>query len=82
MADLIKFNTAARNEAKTRWNAEHYDQVKFFSPKGSRIIIQQLAAAAGLSMAEYIRSLIIRDAAERGIDVRAELGGGVTRTGY
>lgn len=68
--------TSARTEAKQRYNEKHYDQLKVWTPKGGREIIKQLAAAAGLSTAEYIRSLVIRDAAARGIDVRAELGGG------
>lgn len=68
--------TSARTAAKAKYNSKHYDQIKFWSPKGSRDIIQQLAAASGLSMAEYIRSLVIRDADRHGIDVRAALGGG------
>lgn len=68
--------TSARTEAKQRYNEKHYDQIKFYSPKGSRDIIQQLAAASGQSMAEYIRTLVIRDADRHGIDVRAALGGG------
>lgn len=68
--------TSARTEAKQRYNEQHYDQIKFYSPKGSRDIIQQLAAASGQSMAEYIRTLVIRDADRHGIDVRAALGGG------
>lgn len=68
--------TTKRTEAKQRYNETHYDQIKFYSPKGSREIIQQLAAASGQSMAEYIRTLVIRDADRHGIDVRAALGGG------
>lgn len=68
--------TSARTAAKAKYNDKHYDQVKFWTPKGGRQIIQQLAAAAGLSTAEYIRVLVIRDADRRGIDVRAALGGG------
>ena len=72
--------TSARTEAKQRYNEKHYDQIKFYSPKGSRDIIQQLAAASGQSMAEYIRTLVIRDADRHGIDVRAALGGGADST--
>lgn len=68
--------TASRTNAKQRYNERHYDQIKFYSPKGSRDIIQQLAAASGQSMAEYIRTLVIRDADRHGIDVRTALGGG------
>lgn len=66
----------AINAAKTRYNEKNYDQIKLYGRKGSREIIQRLAAAAGLSMAEYIRHCIIKDAEGRGIDVREALGGG------
>ena len=66
----------ACNAAKQRYNSKHYDQIKIHAPKGSREIVQQLAAATGMSMAEYIRHGIIADAARRGIDVTAALGGG------
>lgn len=68
--------TAARTEAKQRYNETHYDQVKIHVVQGGRAIIQQLAAASGMSMAEYIRHCIISDAQRRGIDVTAALGGG------
>lgn len=68
--------TSARTAAKAKYNAKHYDQIKIWTPKGGRDIIQQLAAASGLSMAEYIRSLVIRDADKHGVDVRSALGGG------
>lgn len=64
------------NAAKQRYNQKHYDQIKIYAPKGARDVIQQLAAASGMSMAEYIRHCIIKDAAHYGIDVRAALGGG------
>lgn len=67
---------SACNAAKQRYNERHYDQVKIYTPQGGREIIQQLAAASGMSMAEYIRHCVITDAHRRGIDVRAELGGG------
>jgi hypothetical protein len=66
----------ACNRAKQKYNERHYDQVKIYAPKGGREIIQQLAAATGMSMAEYIRHCIIADAQRRGIDVSAALGGG------
>ena len=72
---------AACNAAKTKYNSAHYQQVKIFVRDGGRDVIQQLAAAAGMSMAEYIRHCVIQDAQRRGIDVRAALGGGgVTST--
>ena len=66
----------ACNAAKQRYNERHYDQVKIYVPAGGRTIIQQLAAASGMSMAEYMRHCIIADANRRGINVSAELGGG------
>ena len=66
----------AINCAKTRYNRKTYDQVKIYVDIGGREVIQQLAAAAGQSMAAYIKSCIIRDADKRGLDVRAALGGG------
>lgn len=73
--------TGRRTAAKARYNAKHYDQLKIWTPKGGRVIISQMAAAAGLSVAEYIRTLIIKDADSKGIDIRSALGGGgVTST--
>lgn len=66
----------AINAAKTRYNDRNYDQIKLYCRKGAREIIQRLAAASGLSMAEYIRHCVIADAEKRGIDVREALGGG------
>ena len=68
--------TSARTAAKAKYNAKHYDQLKIWTPKGGRDIIRQLAEANGLSIAEYIRTLVIRDADRHGVDVRAALGGG------
>lgn len=66
----------ACNRAKQKYNSAHYDQIKIHAPKGAREIVQQLAAASGMSMAEYIRHCIIADAARRGIDVSSAMGGG------
>lgn len=73
-------STEARTQAKQRYNERHYDQLKIWTPKGGRAVIAQLAAASGLSTAEYIRQLVIRDADHKGIDVRDALGGGVNST--
>lgn len=62
-----------RTACKERYNAAHYDQIKFRTPKGSRAIIQELAAASGQSMAEYIRMLVVKDADTKGIDIRSEM---------
>lgn len=72
--------TSARTEAKQRYNEKHYEQVKIYCQIGARTVIQQLAAASGMSMAEYIRHCIISDAQRRGIDVSGALGGGAPST--
>ena len=68
--------TSRRTAAKAKYNETHYDQLKIHVAKGGRCVIQQLAAASGQSMADYIRTLVIRDADRHGIDVREALGGG------
>ena len=68
--------TSRRTAAKQKYNEAHYDQVKIHVAKGGRTVIQQLTAASGQSMAEYIKTLVIRDADRHGIDVREVLGGG------
>ena len=52
----------ACNDAKTKYNAEHYQQLKIYVRNGGREVIHQLAAAAGMSTAEYVRHCIIKDA--------------------
>lgn len=52
-------NTA---EIKAKWNAEHYDQMSVVVPKGSRDLIKQHANEQGMSISEYIRHLIAKDA--------------------
>ena len=65
------------NRAKTRYNAKHYDQVKIYVPAGGRAALQALAESQGLSMAEYVRHVIIADATRHGYeDAAAAMGGG------
>ena len=40
---------------KDRWNAQHYDTIRFNVPKGNKAIIQERANKAGVSLSEYIR---------------------------
>ena len=68
--------TSLRTEQKQRYNEKNYEQVKIYCHIGGRAVIQQLAAASVMSMAEYIRHCIIQDAGRRGIDGREALGGG------
>ena len=44
---------------KNAWNSKHYDKVYFCVPIGAREEIAAAAADKGMSMASYIRSLII-----------------------
>ena len=53
-------------EVKDRWNKQHYDSVTFRAGKGSSEYITMLAEELGMSKAEYIRSLIVADAMQRG----------------
>lgn len=46
---------------KTEYNRQAYDQITLRVPKGDRERIAQIAAERGLSVNEYIRSLIEDD---------------------
>lgn len=64
-------------EVKDRWNKKHYDQLAFRCRKGGKDVIAAMAALRGMSMAEYIRHLVIKDAKDAGKgDISAYLGGG------
>lgn len=72
-----KSKTYTSSEVKDRWNAKHYDQILFRTGKGGKQAIQAMADHHGLSMAEYIRHLIIADAeSEEMPEISAILGGG------
>jgi hypothetical protein len=68
-------DTAACTAAKAKYNRKHYDGLYVRTSKGGREVIQQLAAAAGMSCAEYVRHCVIIEAKTRGIDVTEALGG-------
>nr|CDL67188.1 unnamed protein product [uncultured bacterium] len=71
--------TYTSNEVKDRYNRKHYEQVMLRVAIGGRDAIQTMAAYHGLSVAEYIRHLVITDAKQTGNgDISAILGGGVT----
>lgn len=62
---------------KDRYNAKHYEQVNFRVGIGGREILQELADESGLSLAAYLRHLVVKDAQDRGIgDISAKIGGG------
>ena len=78
-----KSKTYTSSEVKDRWNAQHYDQILFRTGKGGKQAIQAMAAHHGLSVAEYIRHLIITDAeSEEMPEISAILGGGGDLTGF
>ena len=68
--------TTTSAEVKNRWNAAHYDRVVITVPIGARDEIKAAAAAHGLSVAAYIRMLVIRDTAENPENTRFLRGGG------
>lgn len=71
--------TTTSCEVKDRWNRDHYDQILIRTGIGGREAVQAMAALHGLSVAEYIRHLVIQDANAAGKpDISAILGGGVT----
>ena len=74
-----KSKTYTSSEVKSRYNANHYDVITFRAAKGSLQVVKDLAAADGLSLAAYLKHLIIQDAKNRGKgDISALFGGGGT----
>lgn len=69
--------TTTSAEVKNRWNAAHYDRIVITVPIGARDEIKAAAAAHGLSVAAYIRMLVIHDTAENPENTRFLRGGGV-----
>lgn len=64
-------------ECKDRWNREHYDQIAFRTGIGGKEAVKHMAAQRGMSVAEYLRHLVIADAQNLGkYEISAILGGG------
>ena len=64
-------------EVKDRWNRNHYDKITFRTGKGGAQAIKAMAEWHGLSMAEYLRHLVIADAQQsEKHEISAILGGG------
>ena len=63
-------------EVKDRWNREHYDRIGINVPIGAREEVQAVAESKGMSVAAYIRALIIRDTEENPESTRILRGGG------
>lgn len=70
--------TTTSAEVKNRWNAAHYDRVVITVPIGARDEIQAAAKRHGMSVAAYIRMLVIHDNAENPENTRILRGGGVS----
>lgn len=57
----MKRKTYTSTAVKNRWNKKHYDTVRFHVPKGALEEVHKAAEVHGLSMAAYIRHLILAD---------------------
>lgn len=73
----MKRKTYTSPEVKDRWNRAHYDRIGISVPIGAREEVQAVAESKGMSVAAYIRSLIIRDTDENPESTRILRGGGV-----
>lgn len=75
--------TYTSSEVKDRWNRNHYEQVIFRVSIGGKDVLRRLAEESGLSVAAYLKHLVIKDAQERGNgDISAIIGGGGNLIGY
>lgn len=63
-------------QVKDRYNRNHYDQILIRTGNGGRAAIQAIAEAHGMSVAAYIRHLVIKDANAAGLHEAAALIGG------
>jgi hypothetical protein len=58
---MPKRKTYTSTAVKNRWNQKHYDVVRFHVPKGALEEIHKIAERHGMSIAAYMRHLIIAD---------------------
>ncbi|QMV44480.1 transcriptional regulator [Cohnella cholangitidis] len=65
-----KQNAATR--AKEKYNAAHYDQVKFTVRKGGREVIDSAAEKVGISRNAYILKAVIEQMKRDGIEYTEE----------
>lgn len=80
---MMSRKTYTSCEVKDRWNRNHYDQIMFRTGNGGAAAIKAMAAYHGLSMAEYLRHLVIKDAETEGKpEISAILGGGGDLTSF
>lgn len=69
--------THTSSAVKDRYNRKHYEQVILRTAAGGREAIQKQAKLRGLSVAAYLRHLVIIDGEKLGNnDISAILGGG------
>lgn len=72
-----KSKTYTSPEVKDRYNRKHYEQVIFRTGIGGRDAIKAMADLRGMSVAEYMRHLVIEDCKNAGNgDISAVIGGG------
>lgn len=72
-----KSKTKTSSQVKARYNRKTYDQITFRAGKGSLQAVHMMADLRGMSVAAYIRHLIIRDCDEAAKpELSAILGGG------
>lgn len=73
-----KRKTTTSSEVKDRWNKKHYESILFRVPIGGAEELRKIAESNGMSVAAYLRHLVIRDNAENPESTHFLTGGGVT----
>ena len=73
----MKRKTTTSCEVKDRWNREHYDKVTFRTPTGGAEELRKIAESRGMSVAAYLRHLVIADNAQNPESTCFLRGGGV-----
>lgn len=80
MTKKRKSKTYTSCEVKDRWNRQHYDAITFRVPIGAAEEVRAAAELHGMSVAAYIRHLIIADNAENPEITPFLRGGGYANT--
>jgi hypothetical protein len=74
---IRKSKTKTSSQVKARYNRKNYDQITIRAGKGSLQAVHLMAELRGMSVAAYIRHLIIKDCEEAAKpELSAILGGG------
>lgn len=55
------YNPKVNQKAVTKYSSKAYDQVKFTLYKGERDILKEHAESLGMSVNNYLRSLLVAD---------------------